>query len=380
MKHIYEINTAAWLSRLSQQSDRPITLEDIPQQEVDKLALFNIDTVWLMGVWQRSPDAANCSANDTDLMAEIRTVLPDYTTADMIGSAYAIKNYVVDERFGGDAALQIFRRQLRDRGIKLLLDYVPNHTAFDHPWTATHLDYYIHTGQLNDTQPLAYFRNHGDVLIAQGKDPKLAPWEDVAQLNAFSPGYRQASIDTLAHIATMCDGVRCDMAMLMLNDIFASTWGELAGAQPDEEYWRYIVDSIRRQYPEFIFMAECYWQTERQLIELGFDYCYDKTVYDRLVSHDPAGADAYLDSMADIASHLVHFLENHDEPRAATIFADDKNIEYATYINTRPGICLWHDGQFEGYTKKIPVHVGRGPQEATNTSLYEAYRQLLAQK
>lgn len=379
MKHIYEINTATWLSRLSQQYNQPITLANVPDDEIDRLAKFGMDTVWLMGVWQRSPVAAEISRNDANFHAELRELLPDFTSDDIIGSAYAIKSYTIDERFGGEAALQAFRRQLAARDMKLLLDFVPNHTAFDHPWvTESPLRYITRDPSRVKDQTTHQFRACGGVFVAKGQDPTLAPWNDVAQLNAFSKSYRAASIETLQYISTLADGVRCDMAMLLINDIFSKTWGELAGPVPSVEYWHEVIQSVRQTSPTFTFIAECYWETEAKLVELGFDYVYDKTTYDYLARYNQTGAEYHLESLRAIENHLLHFLENHDEPRASSLFSADESLLYVEFIKKLPGVCLWHDGQFEGYRKRVPVHIRRGPHEPVDEKLYGYYKQMLS--
>lgn len=379
MKNIYEINTAVWLSRLSQQQNQPVSLATVPEEEIERIASFGMDTVWLMGIWQRSPLAAAINAADASLVTELTTLLPDFTPADIIGSAYAVKNYTVDERFGGEAGLQTLRSRLAARGIKLLLDFVPNHTAFDHPWLSDTPERYISaTAAQHATYPTHQFRRQGGLLVAHGQDPTLSPWNDVAQLNAFSDSYRQVSIETLRHIASLADGVRCDMAMLLINDIFAKSWGELAGPVPADEYWQTVIDAVRQTSPDFVFVAECYWETETKLVELGFDYVYDKTTYDYLVQHNPTAVEYHVETLKPIESHLLHFLENHDEPRAADVFSADEGLGYAALIVDLPGACLWHDGQFEGYQKRIPVHVRRGPPEPINHELLNQYTALLS--
>ncbi len=380
MKHIYEIHTAAWLSRLSDTYKKPMTLGTVPAEEIDSWVAYGIDTIWLMGIWERSPLAAEINASDDQLKKNLTSLLPDFTEADIIGSAYAVKSYTVDKRFGDEDQLAHFRSVLAQRGLKLLLDFVPNHTAFDHSWVGTYPDYYIHARPDDTAVDFAEYRNCAGVMVAMGKDPTLEPWHDVAQANAYSTGYRTASIETLRHIATLCDGVRCDMAMLMLNRVVSSAWGRLAGPVPRTEYWTDIIHGVHETAPAFVFIAEAYWQTERRLIELGFDYCYDKTTYDMLVRGDMRAAKSHLDTLSDISRHLLHFLENHDEQRAASIFSAEHALDYARYISALPGACLWYDGQFEGYAKHIPVHVRRGPVETPNPTLAHQYKDVLTRR
>ena len=377
MKHIYEIPVAPWLATLSTKIGMPITLATIPEDVVEQIVSYHMDTVWLMGVWQRSEVAAEISRADEQLWHEVVGILPDATKDDIIGSAYAVKAYRVDERFGGEDGLAIFREQLRARGIKLLLDFVPNHTSFDAPWLKTHPEYYIAARRDDATeQPERYYQTE-QVCVAKGADPNLPPWPDVAQVNAFSSAYRLESSQTLQYIASLCDGVRCDMAMLLLNDVVEHTWAEKAGQRPTEEYWSEVISSVKALYPSFVFIAECYWDTERTLLELGFDYCYDKRLYDAMVARDESAIDNRLSVLSDVAPHLVYFLENHDEARAATVFSPDEQTRYAQKIITSPGVCLWYDGQFVGNQAKLPTHIGRAPIEKQNDEICDIYRELL---
>ena len=158
----------------------------------------------------------------------------------MIGSPYCVRDYVVDERFGGPEALAAARAQLADRGLALILDYVPNHVAPDHPWTARRPECLL-TGTEEELarHPEAFLRTAGGV-VANGRDPYFPPWPDVVQLNAFSPALRDAVTETLIALGAQCDGLRCDMAMLMTNEVFARTWGERAGPAP-REYWPTLI-------------------------------------------------------------------------------------------------------------------------------------------
>lgn len=372
MNHIYEINTATWLYRLQQKYQQPLTLSSVPDAELNILTDHHIDTVWLMGIWQRSPLAIEQCKKDEALLHYFPSVLPDFAFDDIIGSPYAIKAYEIDQRFGTRADLANLRERLAARHIKLILDFVPNHTALDHEWVTEHSDYYITS---TTDQPGFYRRDQ--TIVAHGKDPYFSPWQDTAQLNPYSSGYRQASTRTLLDLATMCDGVRCDMAMLLLNDVAKKTWGDYLAQPPTTEYWSDVIAAVQTLWPSFTFIAECYWSTEPKLLELGFTYCYDKPLYDKLRANDHDGAKALVASRGAMNQQLIHFIENHDEDRAASSFTPENEQQSARYLTTIPGACLWHDGQFEGNKIKASVHLRRRANEPVNQDIWQFYASLL---
>ena len=374
---IYEINTCVWLHSLSRQQGQAVTLGSVPQQEWDRLSSLGVDAVWLMGVWQRSPVGTRLAKANPDLQAEFRRVLPDLQDDDNVGSPYCVRRYTADEQFGGSAGLAHARAELSRRGVRLLLDFVPNHVAPDHAWLSEHPEYFIR-GTKDDLRerPTEFLRAGSDIM-AHGRDPYFPPWPDVVQLNAFDPGLRRAVADVLTTIGRQCDGVRCDMAMLMINRIFEQTWGARAGPRPGTEYWMDIIQAVRATHPEMLFMAEAYWDLEWELQQQGFDYCYDKRLYDRLEHESAHSVRGHL--CADLAyqEKLVRFIENHDEPRAAATFPPDKHRAAAVVATTLPGAVLLHDGQFTGRRTKLPVFLRRGPDEPDDAALAEFYRTLL---
>jgi hypothetical protein len=374
---VYEINTAVWLERLGHERGRPLALDEVPGAEWDALAALPVDAVWLMGVWQRSPAGLQIALADPQLDAANRAALPDLRPEDVIGSPYCVRDYVVDERFGGPAALAAARAQLAGRDLGLILDYVPNHVAPDHPWTVSRPECLL-TGTEEDLErhPDAFLRTAGGV-VAKGRDPYFAPWPDVAQLNAFAPQLREAVAETLVAIGDQCDGARCDMAMLMTNEVFARTWGERAGPVPPAEYWPALIEATKAVHPDFLFVAEAYWDMEWTLQQQGFDLCYDKRLYDRL-AHEPAEAvRGHLQADLGYQERLIRFIENHDEPRAATTFTPGQARAAAVVMSTLPGARLYHDGQLEGRRMRIPVFLGRGPDEPADGELRSFYRRLL---
>jgi glycosidase len=162
----------------------------------------------------------------------MRAALPDRRDEDVIASPYCVRDYIVDARFG---SLSAAREALAARGLKLILDYVPNHVAPDHPWLASHPEYFIRGSEEDLARDPASWLRVGGSIFARGRDPYFPAWPDVVQLNAFSPELRAAVRALLARLAGMCDGVRCDMAMLMTNEVFSRTWGL---EPPAEEYRR----------------------------------------------------------------------------------------------------------------------------------------------
>src|SRR5262249_5508492 len=152
------------------------------------------------------------------------------------------------------------------------------------------------------------------------KDPYFPPWSDVAQLDYRKTSTREAMKQLLLSIAARCDGVRCDMAMLLLNEVFARTWGHFpfSGTPITKEFWSDTIRAVKEANPGFILMAEVYWGLEGKLQSLGFDYTYDKTLYDELIwRHTSHTQERLLSSPPEYVASSIHFLENHDEPRVA---------------------------------------------------------------
>lgn len=374
---IYEINTWVWLQELSQEYKSPVTLATVPREKWDGLADLKVDAVWFMGVWERSPAGIAIANQNEGLLEDFRRALPDFRPEDNVGSPYCVRQYVVDEHLGGRKGLAVARQELARRGIKLILDFVPNHVAPDHPWVTQHPEFLVQ-GSAEDAgnDPASFIEAEGTVF-ACGRDPYFPAWPDVLQLNAFQPELRQAVIETLSDIASQCDGVRCDMAMLLINSIFERTWGNRAGQSPATEFWVEVISAVKKAHPDFLFMAEAYWDLEWDLQQQGFDTCYDKRLYDRLENDTAESVRLHL--CADLAyqEKLVRFIENHDEPRALSVFSPPKERAAAVTIATIPGARLFHEGQFEGRNVRLPVFLGRRPVEPVDSDLQAFYTTLL---
>ncbi len=377
---IYEINTRVWLTALSRRYRKTITLGNVPDEALDEVQRTGCNTVWMMGAWQRSPAARRSALNYTH---EYRPALPDMTDADVSGSPYAIYRYEVDSEMGGRRGMASLRARLAERGMALMLDFVPNHMSTDAPLIQQFPNAFVQaTPGDYRRDDFGIFRTKDGwgrtVHICRGRDPYFPAWIDTAQLNAFSTELRELMIETLLEIAEQCDSVRCDMAMLMTNRVFEQTWSYYVPEQPTSEYWRDIIPVIKDHYPDFVFAAEVYWDMEYELQQQGFDYTYDKRLYDRIVEGDPEKIRVHL--LADIAfqDKMIRFLENHDEPRAADTLGIERQVPAAALTFTLPGGMLLFEGQLTGSVVKLPVQLGRAPEEPVNEGLKIFYQKLFA--
>ena len=374
---IYEINTAVWLDELSRAAGRKVTLASVGAADWDAAVPAGVDAVWLMGVWGRSPAGLALANANAELQASFADALPDLRHTDVVGSPYCVRRYVADAGFGGSDALAVARGALAARGARLILDYVPNHVAPDHPSVTSRPELFVR-GDVDDikSDPGGWMSAAGQVL-AHGRDPYFPPWPDVVQLDAFSPALRAATADVLTGIAGQRDGIRCDMAMLMTNQVFARTWGGRTGPAPDAEFWPTVLAELHARYPDTVMIAEAYWDMEWVLQQQGFNFCYDKRLYDRILSQDASAVRGHLRADLSYQSRLVRFLENHDEPRIASCLPAEAERATAVAIATVPGATLWHEGQFEGCRVRPPVFLSRRPDEAPDLELARWYRRLL---
>lgn len=374
---LYQVNTRVWLTGLSRALGRHATLDDIPDTALDEFAQQGFDWIWLLSVWQTGPAAQAISRSNPEWRQEFEQTLPDLTDDDIGGSGFAITRYTTHHDLGGDEALARLRSRLSERGLKLMLDFVPNHMAPDHPWVEKYPDFFV-SGTESDIAdaPQNYFRvitQNGSRIFAHGRDPYFPGWPDTIQLNYGSLALQEAMIGELIRIAGQCDGLRCDMAMLVLPEVFHRTWGIEA-----PQFWLRAIPQVRSKSPDFVFMAEVYWDLEWTLQQQGFDYCYDKRLYDRLCEGQIRPVHEHLSASLDFQDRLARFLENHDEPRAAATFEAAKHHAAAVLAYLSPGLRFFHQGQLAGYQKRISPHLVRAPQERSDPNLSEFYATLLA--
>jgi hypothetical protein len=369
---IYELNGRIWLKSIKKKYGKPLDLAHIPEDEIQAFKELHLDYLWLMGIWQTGKKSLTVSRDHPALQQEYRAALPDLKESDISGSPYAVAGYKPAKVFGSVQGLKKFRERLHTAGIKLILDFIPNHTGLDHPWLQQHPDYYMQDNKID-----AYYKDHYQKTgfkIAHGRDPYFAPWTDTLQLDYTNRDLREKEVATLRGLAQVCDGVRCDMAMLVTNDIIKQTWGR----KPDEEFWPKAIAAVKKNHPDFIFMAEVYWNMERQLQQMGFDYTYDKRLYDLLHAASVSAITAHLQADPVFQEKSIHFIENHDEVRAVVQFGRNKSMAAATAIYTIPGMRFLHHVQQTGRRIKIPVQLTRMPEEAEDEQLMHYYQRLLA--
>jgi glycosidase len=373
---LYEVNARQWLHALSRRHGRRIDLASVPENELDGWSGLGVTHLWLMGVWPTGPLSRAQALADEGLRRAYAHSLPDWSDRDVLGSPYALADAEVWTGLGGDSALSAFRARLHARGLRLILDFVPNHLGLDHPWLRARPHLFVHSRR----EFPGSFRcetRAGDLFLAHGKDPHFPPWTDTAQLDYRRAATRAAMTELLASIAARCDGVRCDMAMLVLRDVFARTWEHTADPEPETagEFWAAAIPRTRSEHPDFVFLAEAYWGLEPRLLELGFDFTYDKTLYDLVLQRRGAGIQEHLLSQPPaLMAASAHFLENHDEPRVAAGLGLPEHRAAALLVLALPGMRFLHDGQLEGLRRFARIQLARRAPEPEDPEIAALYR------
>ena len=356
---IYEINARAHCSRFDQ----------ITAQELADLTQLGFDSVWMMGVWRISEGARKISK---------------ITSGDFEGSPYAVPKYEINRELGGGSQFGRLVKRAHAAGLSVIVDFVSNHMALDSPWINESPNLFVQSDTSVRKQSTSEFLLHrsGEV-VAFGRDPYFAPWHDTAQLNYANEALRTRMIEVLKGISRFADGVRCDMAMLVLRDCFRRLWYPLT---PDSsfdqmmpgEFWDQAIYAVKRVSPNFRFIAEAYWDKEHELRALGFDLCYEKKLYDGLVAQSLGQVLERLRADSDVLNGSLHFIENHDEPRAASVFGKAENLAALALMLSIPGSVLIHEGQMEGKRERLPVQrIKPLTEEPADLALKDSYAQLL---
>ncbi|KAK2948701.1 putative Calcium/calmodulin-dependent protein kinase kinase 2 [Blattamonas nauphoetae] len=377
---LYEISTRPWLYQLSVKYKQDISkLSQVPDSEIKSIAEQGYNIVWMMGLWQLGPLGRQLDLADAEKRRQFDENLPGWTEDDAIGSPYAISWYRLNPSLGTNADLQAFRQRLNSFGLLMMVDLVPNHCSQDSPLVSMNREMFIHTIP-SDKKPYDsnYYREDG---IAYGRDPYSGAWKDTAQYNIWNAQMQNQLMQFLRTCSQLSDGVRCDMAMLLVNSVVEKTWSyqqQMNGYKsPSIEFWKMATTTIKREHPHFLFMAEVYWGMERELLGYGFDYVYDKDgLYNTLVTFHMDNIRGYV-KQNDL-SQFAHFTENHDENRAIAEFGGVEQANAAAVISfTLPGLRFVNQGQEDGKANRLHVHLRRSADEPVKPTVQEFYNKLL---
>ncbi|MFH1283733.1 MAG: alpha-amylase family glycosyl hydrolase [bacterium] len=373
IKLIYEINTRAHLAK-KRKNGKVVysSYSSISLAELKEIKSLGFDTIWLMGVWEIGAKVKSISKNYGD----------DYE-----GSPYAIYEYALNKDLGGFKHFMKVVRNARKVGLRIIVDFVPNHMSLDTPWLNSNPEYFVHfplpeediersEWDLLHKYPGFYptytdgYPEHGKrvrkrIMVAYGRDPNFFPWIDTAQLDYTNPNLRIKMINVLKNLARIVDGVRCDTVMLVLRDQIKNQWNssipwEYFNRLFPEEFWLEAFREVKEVNKNFMFIAETYWDKEYYLQTLGFDYTYNKNLYDIISRVAHGGNCNELQSFikyceCDFLHKSLYFLENHDEERAFNVFGIEAQRAASMLINSLPGASLYHNGQLEGKSERMPV-------------------------
>jgi len=349
---VYEINTRIWLQKLSRLNEHSVSLGNVPESEFQFFKESGFTMVWLMGVWTPSLYSKSIATSHPGLRGELLSHLSSLHPEDIASSPYSIPSYTVNEALGGRSEMLVFRKKLAEYGIRLMLDFVPNHMALDNQWLPAHPEHFISVSAEEQSQdPDACFEYAKGKYLAHGRDPYFAPWTDTLQINYANPATHAMMTQNLFTISELCDAVRCDVAMLVLKSVFNTTWKNLSGHMKGE-FWGPAIAAVKKLHPNFPF----------------YDFLTSAPVNgDKLMGH--------MKAQWNYQKHLCRFLEDHDEDRAAGKIGINNRAAAMVFL-TAPGMHLVHQDQMEGYRHKIPVQLIRQAPEHEDRELMELYRKL----
>lgn len=378
--NIFEINLRVAVKRFQKGNDL-IKTEDIPDEYWLSIKDKGLNAIWLMGIWEPTPQSIEKHCFSSYLVQSYVRALKNWRREDVIGSPYSINAYRLNKNLFHEENLFYLKKKLNKLGLKLLVDFVPNHFSSDSEYLITKPELFINVNEdVYNSDPHTFFKHTNNKFFAHGRDPFFPAWTDTAQLNYFNIETREFMIEELKKISEMSDGVRCDMAMLVLNNTFNNTWGGIASKSYEEivkeDFWFNAIKRVKKINNDFIFIAEVYWDLEYALQQQGFDFTYDKRLYDRLLNAPVASIRDHLTADKDFQFKSIRFIENHDEERAAHAFGNERSAAAAVVISTIQGAKLFHDGQFEGKKIKLPVQLGREEKENVNQFLICFYEKI----
>ena len=396
-------NAYVWLDQLSKLYQRPIQhLDQIPDEELDRLAQWGFSGLWLIGLWERSLASKR--------IKQLRG------NPDAVASAYSLLDYQIAGDLGGEDAYQSLRQRAWHRGIRLASDMVPNHMGIDSRWVMEHPDWfisqeyspfpsysfnganlswdervgiYVEDHYFNNTDAAVVFKrvdhwSGQERYIYHGNDGTSMPWNDTAQLNYLKPEVREAVIQTILHVARKFPVIRFDAAMTLAKKHFQRLWFPepgTGGAIPSRaehgltkeqfdaaipiEFWRELVDRVAQEVPDTLLLAEAFWLMEGYFVRtLGMHRVYNSAFMNML--RDEKNAEYRLvmkntlEFDPEILKRYVNFMNNPDERTAVDQFGkEDKYFGICTMMVTLPGLPMFGHGQVEGFTEKYGMEYRR---------------------
>jgi glycosidase len=396
-------STWVWLAQLSRQYGRHIRrLDEIPNEELQTLADRGMNTLWLIGVWERSRAS--------------KTIKLLCGNQDAVASAYSLFDYRISDDLGGESAYINLRDRGYHHGIRLASDMVPNHMGIDSPWVVEHPEWFISRWE----SPYPAYRFDGPDLSADGRveikiedhyftqqdaavvfrrrdkssgetryiyhgnDGTSFPWNDTAQLDYLNPAVREQVIQTILHVARLFPVIRFDAAMTLAKRHFHRLWfpgpgssgaipsrAEYSLSQADfdrampHEFWREVVDRVAAEVPGTLLLAEAFWLMEGYFVRtLGMHRVYNSAFMVMLRDEDNANYRSVIKNTLefdpDIMKRYVNFMSNPDERTAIDQFGKgDKCFGVAAMMATLPGLPMFGHGQVEGFTEKYGMEYQR---------------------
>ncbi|PJZ84090.1 alpha-amylase [Leptospira harrisiae] len=342
-------------------------LESALSSEKNSLPLLWADEIWLMGVWKNSPKSQSIARSMPELQPGFQATKQPLLPEDVYGSPYSIFSYTPDPLVSENDNLTNVYKLIQKWNKKLILDFVPNHMAIDSPVVDSNPDLFLKADE--SAKPKNSFRHPNGNVYLHGRDPYFDGWTDTIQWDFSNPDVEKKHIQILKGIAKQCDGVRCDMAMLLLPEVFEKTHGKTSVYD-----WERVINTIREDFPHFKFYAEVYWGMENRLLGLGFDATYDKSFYDALKENHFSFVSQSIRENSNKSK--IRFLENHDEERAKLQFGENSE-SYFSLLAASECILLFHEGQEQGLTRKIPVQMIFTDEELSNPHSEEFYKRAL---
>ncbi len=382
---IYQVDIRELFFRLKSSNPSIKTINDLPESYFRELKKIGVKYLWLLGIFEPSIESHRLAYELVELHQRYNESLPGWNKDDVIGSPFAIKSYSIAKEFSGKLEYLKFRKKIFKKfNMGIILDFVPNHTALDNSIVLKHPEYFIKAPvdlpneRMNDYHKIKF--NQREFHLAHGKDPYFPSWKDTLQLDYRSRAVHKFMLKKLLKLSELCDGVRCDMSMLVLNEIFMQNWKDhplpIDLVPAGKEFWYNAINEIKKINPNFLFIAEVYWDKERIMLDLGFNFVYDKKLYDCLIHNNCPRLRDYIHNTFSCEKGRLLFLENHDEQRAAAVLTKQKYFASATLTFTLPTLKLINDGQLEGRKYSHAIQLRRLMEETPDNEINQFYKKL----